>query len=89
MSTIAGSWIGGGANQTAYEEIYHVNDSLSGTMLVVDIIVAIIFGWEFYFTMEKHFDKIDYKLKADNSAIKRLELTVSEFRKKVEKPDYF
>lgn len=84
MSTIAGSWIGGGANQTAMKEIYHVNDSLFGTMLVVDIIVANIWMGILLYGASIS-DKIDYKLKADNSAIKRLELTVSEFRKKVEK----
>ena len=40
MSTIAGSWIGGSANQTAMKEIYHVPQDLFGTMLIVDVIVA-------------------------------------------------
>ena len=40
MSTIAGSWIGGGANQTAMKEIYKVSDLVFSSMVVVDIIVA-------------------------------------------------
>src|SRR5690625_6989769 len=40
MSTIAGSWIGGGANQTAMKEIFDVSDSIFSSMVVVDIIVA-------------------------------------------------
>ena len=37
LSTVAGSWIGGGANQTAMKEIYEVKDNLFGTMIVVDL----------------------------------------------------
>ena len=40
MSAIAGSWIGGSANQTAMREIYNVPQDLFGTMLIVDVIVA-------------------------------------------------
>jgi len=40
FSTVAGSWIGGGANQTAMKEIYEVKDNLFGTMIVVDVVVA-------------------------------------------------
>ena len=40
LSTVAGSWIGGGANQTAMKEIYEVKDNLFGTMIVVDVVVA-------------------------------------------------
>ena len=84
MSTIAGSWIGGSANQTAMKEIYHVDDSLFGTMLVVDIVVANIWmGFLLYGASIS--DKIDLALKADNTSIKILEQKVTEFRKKVEK----
>jgi len=40
LSTIAGSWIGGGANQTAMKEIYEVKENLFGSMIVVDVVVA-------------------------------------------------
>lgn len=40
LSTIAGSWIGGGANQTAMLEIYKFNPDKFGSMILVDIIVA-------------------------------------------------
>jgi len=40
LSTVAGSWIGGGANQTAMKEIYQVDDNLFASMLVVDVVVA-------------------------------------------------
>ncbi|MFZ0491450.1 MAG: DUF819 family protein, partial [Salegentibacter sp.] len=38
LSTIAGSWIGGGANQAAMLEIYEYNPDLYGGMVLVDIV---------------------------------------------------
>lgn len=40
LSTVAGSWIGGGANQAAMKEIYEVSDNLFGTMVIVDILIG-------------------------------------------------
>ena len=40
MTTVAGSWIGGGANQTAMKEIYEVGDTIFSSMIAVDIIMA-------------------------------------------------
>jgi uncharacterized membrane protein len=40
LSTLAGSWIGGGANQTAMLEIYGYNQAKYGAMVFVDIVVA-------------------------------------------------
>ena len=40
LSTLAGSWIGGGANQTAMLEIYGYNQKLYGGMVFVDIVIA-------------------------------------------------
>ena len=40
MSTIAGSWIGGGANQAAMKEIFNVGDSIFSSMIAIDVIVA-------------------------------------------------
>lgn len=40
LSTVAGSWIGGGANQAAMKEIYQVSDSLFSTMIIVDVVCA-------------------------------------------------
>lgn len=84
MSTVAGSWIGGGANQTAMKEIFEVRDDLFGTMIIVDVIVANI--WlAFLFYGANISDKIDKKLKADNSAIKDLEQRMSDYSKSVMK----
>ena len=40
LSTVAGSWIGGGANQAAMKEVFQVNDSIFSAMVAVDVIGA-------------------------------------------------
>ncbi|MDF1695486.1 MAG: DUF819 family protein [Saprospiraceae bacterium] len=83
LSTIAGSWIGGGANQAAMKEIYEVKDNLFGTMIVVDVVVANIWmGFLLYGANIS--DKIDSKLKADNSAITSLKQKISDYRASIE-----
>lgn len=78
LSTVAGSWIGGGANQTAMKEIFNVSDNLFGTMIVVDVVVANIWmGFLLYGANIS--DRLDKKLKADNSAIEDLKKKVSEY----------
>ena len=82
LSTIAGSWIGGGANQTAMKEIHEVADNLFGTMIVVDVVVANIWmGFLLYGANIS--DKIDLKLKADNSAITDLKNKISDYRERI------
>src|SRR3546814_11264187 len=39
MTTIAGSWIGGGANQAAMQEVFAVDANLFGQFVAVDVIV--------------------------------------------------
>ena len=79
LSTVAGSWIGGGANQTAMKEIYEVKDNLFGTMIVVDVVVANIWmGFLLYGANIS--DKVDRWLKADNSAIEDLKHRVASYR---------
>ncbi len=84
MSTVAGSWIGGGANQTAMKEIFSVGDNLFATMIIVDVIVANIWmGFLLYGANIS--DKIDHKLKADNSAITDLKHRIESYSAKVAK----
>lgn len=40
LATIAGSWIGGGANQTALREVFQPSDALFSQMVAVDVLVA-------------------------------------------------
>ncbi|MDA8692572.1 DUF819 family protein [Saprospiraceae bacterium] len=79
FATVAGSWIGGGANQTAMKEIYEVKDNLFGTMIVIDVVVANIWMGFLLYGANKS-DKIDKWLKADNSAIEDLKNRVADYR---------
>ncbi len=84
LSTLAGSWIGGGANQAAMLEIFHYNQQKYGATVLVDIFVANI--WMAILLMgAAKTQAIDRWLKADTSAIEELKLKVSSFVKKVEK----
>lgn len=87
LSTIGGSWIGGGANQTAMKEIFSVNENLFAIMIVVDVVVANVWmGLLLYGASIT--DKIDKWLKADTSAIVDLQNKMSAFQKEVERiPD--
>ncbi|TXD51943.1 MULTISPECIES: DUF819 domain-containing protein [unclassified Polaribacter] len=84
LSTLAGSWIGGGANQTAMLEIYKYNPSKYGGMVIVDIVVANIWMAILLIGIGKK-DKINKWLKADTSAIEKLKEKVIHFSKKVKK----
>lgn len=82
LSTLAGSWIGGGANQTAMLEIYKYNPTKYGGMVIVDIVVANIWMAILLIGIGKK-DKIDAWLKADTSAIEELKNKVTIFTQKV------
>lgn len=71
LSTIAGSWIGGSANQAAMKEIFQVSDSLFASMVVVDVVVANIWMAALLYGASIS-NRIDARLKADNSAIEKL-----------------
>ncbi len=83
LSTVAGSWIGGGANQNAMAIIYEVEEKpIFPTMIVVDVIVANIWmGFLLYGASIS--DRVDGWLKADSSAIEDLKKSVSEYRESV------
>ncbi len=82
LSTVAGSWIGGGANQTAMKEIYEVKDSLFASMIVVDVVVANI--WMGFLLFGAGMSKtVDGWLKADSSAIEDLKQRVSDYQASV------
>lgn len=79
LSTIAGSWIGGGANQAAMYEVFGPSDDLFGAMVTVDIIVANIWlGFLLYGAGMS--DKVDKWFKADASAIKELQVSIEAYR---------
>ena len=84
LSTLAGSWIGGGANQTAMLEIYQYNPAKYGGMVFVDIVVANVWMAILLIGIGKK-DKINKWLKADTSAIEELKEKVTQFTQKVKR----
>ena len=84
LATLAGSWIGGGANQAAMLEIYGYNPKLYGGMVLVDIVVANIWMAIILIGIGKS-EKIDKWLKSDTTAIDELKEKVSTYANKVTK----
>ncbi len=78
LSTVAGSWIGGGANQLAMKEQWEVSDSLFSIMAVVDVLVAEVWMAFLLLGVAKS-DKLDKYFKADNSSIKTLKDKMERF----------
>jgi uncharacterized membrane protein len=72
MTTVAGSWIGGGANQAAMYEVFNPSDTLFGIMITVDIIVAEVWMAFLLIGISKK-EKIDRFFKADASSVQRLQ----------------
>lgn len=84
LSTLAGSWIGGGANQTAMLEVYQYNQSKYGGMVLVDIVVANLWMGILLFGIGKVI-KIDRWFGADNKAIEDLKKRVSDYTDSVKR----
>lgn len=84
LSTLAGSWIGGGANQTAMLEIYAYNQAEYAKMVFVDIFVANVWMAILLIGIGKR-DRINKWLKADTSSIEALKEKVSTFANKVKR----
>ena len=79
LVTIAGSWIGGGANQAAMKEIFNVQDDIFSIMIAVDVIVANIWMAILLYGVGINKNINDF-LGADSSAINRLKRKVEEYR---------
>jgi len=84
MTTIAGSWIGGGANQAAMYEIFNPSDRLYSIMITVDVLVAEI--WMAFLLIGVGKTKsIDRFFKADASSVIHLQEKMHEFSQKIAK----
>ena len=79
MTTIAGSWIGGGANQAAMKEVFDVPSTMFGQFAAVDVIVAYIWMAALLFMASKA-DVMDRWLKADTSAIEDLKQRMATYQ---------
>ena len=78
MTTIAGSWIGGGANQAAMKEVFNVDGSIFSVMITVDVIVANIWMAVLLF-MASRASYFDQKTGADTSAIRHLQQKIEQY----------
>lgn len=63
LATLAGSWIGGGANQAAMLEIFKYNPEKYGGMVLVDIVVANIWMATYFSELDKT-EKIESLVKS-------------------------
>lgn len=84
MTTIAGSWIGGGANQTAMKEIFEVDDGIFSAMAAVDVIVANVWMACLLFAAGRA-RSIDAHTGADASNIDALRQKVEEYQAQIAK----
>lgn len=82
LATIAGSWIGGSANQTAMKEVYEVGDRLFSVMIAVDVLVANVWMACLLFAAGRA-KQIDEKVGADTSAIDEVKTRVEEYRARI------
>ncbi|SHJ08674.1 Uncharacterized membrane protein [Mesonia phycicola] len=84
LATLAGSWIGGGANQAAMLEIFEYNPEKYGGMVFVDIVVANL--WMAIILLGIGRTKaIDKWFNADASAITELKNKVEHYTKSITK----
>ena len=79
LSTIAGSWIGGGANQTAMLEVFGASPTLFGQMIAVDVLIANFWMAILLFWAAKP-EKLDAFFKADTTAIYALRDRIAKMR---------
>ena len=82
LAALSGSWIGGGANFVAIGESVGVNDSMLGTMVVIDVILANLWMAVLLF-LAGHEKRIDDALGADRTSLEKLQAEIEKFQKKV------
>ncbi len=78
MSTLAGSWIGGGANQLAMKEFWEVEQQLFSAMLTIDVLVASLWMAILLF-MARRANEIDQRNGADVSSIESLRRSIQDY----------
>lgn len=84
LSTIAGSWIGGGANQAAMFEVFKPSSELFSATIAVDVIVANIWMAVLLFGVGKS-KAIDKFFKADSQSVENLKDKVEKYQASIAK----
>jgi uncharacterized membrane protein len=84
LTTIAGSWIGGGANQAAMKEVFGVGDDIFGALVAVDILVANLW-MALLLIAAGNSERIDRFNKADSSSIDSLRRKIEEYKASIDR----
>ncbi|MCC9137796.1 DUF819 domain-containing protein [Pontibacter silvestris] len=84
MTTIAGSWIGGGANQLAMFEVFQPSPGLFSAMIAVDVIMANLWMAVLLYGAGNS-ERIDRFFKADNTAVNELKEKIEQYRANIMK----
>ena len=79
MTTVAGSWIGGGANQAAMKEVFEVDATLFGQFVAVDVLVANVWMAVLLFLASRA-QAFDRWTGADLSAINALKEKIEHYQ---------
>lgn len=79
MTAIAGSWIGGAANQAAMKEVFQIDANVFGVMVAVDVLISYLWMAVLLWMAANH-RAIDARLGADTSAIATLAERMERFR---------
>ena len=88
MTTIAGSWIGGGANQAAMMEVFQVDSKIFSKMVAVDIICANIWLAILLIGVNRNKYIDDNILNADSSSIIEIKNRIEVYNLSISKiPD--
>ena len=85
MSTIAGSWIGGGANQAAMMEVFSVDSQIFSKMVAVDIICANVWLAILLVGVGKNKFLNKKVLKADSSSIEDIKTRIEKYNLSISK----
>ena len=80
LTAVAGSWIGGGANQAAMKDVFQIPNDLFGTMVAVDILVGNLWTAVLLW-MAANAARIDRATGADTSALVALRERVERFER--------
>jgi uncharacterized membrane protein len=80
LTAVAGSWIGGGANQAAMKEVFAIPNDLFGTMVAVDVIVANVW-MAVLLWMAANQRRLDAARGADTTALDALRERVERFER--------
>ncbi len=79
LTAIAGSWIGGAANQAAMKEVFQIDADVFGMMVAVDVLFAYLWMAVLLWMAGNH-RRLDRKLNADTTAITALSEKMERLR---------